>query len=68
MLLPLSRANMAALATIMFVWSWNQYLWPLLIITDQEHYAHRDDAAAEDRARPAVRRAADLEHRHGGAL
>ena len=26
----------------------------------------RDDAAAEDRARPAVRRAADLERRHGG--
>jgi sn-glycerol 3-phosphate transport system permease protein len=38
-LMPLSKANMAALATIMFVWSWNQYLWPLLIITDQEHYA-----------------------------
>ena len=38
-LMPLSRANMAALATIMFVWSWNQYLWPLLIITDQQHYA-----------------------------
>jgi sn-glycerol 3-phosphate transport system permease protein len=38
-LMPLSRANMAALATIMFVWSWNQYLWPLLVITDQEHYA-----------------------------
>jgi sn-glycerol 3-phosphate transport system permease protein len=38
-LMPLSKANMAALATIMFVWSWNQYLWPLLVITDQEHYA-----------------------------
>jgi sn-glycerol 3-phosphate transport system permease protein len=34
-LLPLSRTNMAALATIMFVYSWNQYLWPLLITTDQ---------------------------------
>jgi sn-glycerol 3-phosphate transport system permease protein len=33
-LLPLSRNNMAALATIMFVYSWNQYLWPLLITTD----------------------------------
>jgi sn-glycerol 3-phosphate transport system permease protein len=32
-LLPLSRTNMAALATIMFVYSWNQYLWPLLITT-----------------------------------
>ncbi len=36
MLLPLSRANMIALFTIMFVWSWNQYLWPLLITTDPE--------------------------------
>ncbi len=37
-LLPLSRTNMAALATIMFVYSWNQYLWPLLIITDIANY------------------------------
>jgi sn-glycerol 3-phosphate transport system permease protein len=35
-LLPLSRNNMAALATIMFVYSWNQYLWPLLITTRAE--------------------------------
>ena len=34
MLLPLSRSNMIALFTIMFVWAWNQYLWPLLITTD----------------------------------
>jgi sn-glycerol 3-phosphate transport system permease protein len=34
-LVPLSRNNMAALATIMFVYSWNQYLWPLLITTNQ---------------------------------
>ncbi|MCX5478328.1 ABC transporter permease subunit [Kaistia geumhonensis] len=34
MLLPLSRPNMIALFTIMFVWSWNQYLWPLLVTTD----------------------------------
>jgi sn-glycerol 3-phosphate transport system permease protein len=34
--LPLSRTNMAALATIMFVYAWNQYLWPLLITTDQK--------------------------------
>ncbi len=33
-LLPLSRANMLALGTIMFVWAWNQYLWPLLVTTD----------------------------------
>lgn len=35
-LLPLSKTNMAALATIMFVYAWNQYLWPLLIVTDPE--------------------------------
>lgn len=37
MLLPLSRTNMAALGTIMFVWAWNQYLWPLLVTTDAAH-------------------------------
>ena len=34
MLVPLSRPNMIALFTIMFVWAWNQYLWPLLVTTD----------------------------------
>lgn len=34
-LIPLSRTNIAALATIMFVYAWNQYLWPLLVVTDQ---------------------------------
>jgi sn-glycerol 3-phosphate transport system permease protein len=38
-LMPLSRGNMAALAAIMFVYSWNQYLWPLLVVTDQVNYA-----------------------------
>jgi sn-glycerol 3-phosphate transport system permease protein len=38
-LLPLSKTNMVALATIMFVWAWNQYLWPLLIVTDHANYA-----------------------------
>jgi sn-glycerol 3-phosphate transport system permease protein len=36
-LVPLSKTNMAALATIMFVWAWNQYLWPLLVTTDAAH-------------------------------
>jgi sn-glycerol 3-phosphate transport system permease protein len=36
-LLPLSRTNMAALFTIMFLWAWNQYLWPLLVTTDPSH-------------------------------
>jgi sn-glycerol 3-phosphate transport system permease protein len=29
--LPLSRTNIAALAVILFIYGWNQYLWPLLI-------------------------------------
>jgi sn-glycerol 3-phosphate transport system permease protein len=36
--MPLSVVNMAALATIMFVYAWNQYLWPLLVITDTANY------------------------------
>ena len=31
--LPLSRTNMAALFVILFIYGWNQYLWPLLITT-----------------------------------
>lgn len=37
-LLPLSTTNMVALFTIMFLYAWNQYLWPLLITTDRTHY------------------------------
>jgi len=33
-LLPVSAANMAALFVIVFVYGWNQYLWPLLVATD----------------------------------
>jgi multiple sugar transport system permease protein len=32
-LLPLSRTNVAALFVILFLYGWNQYLWPLLITT-----------------------------------
>jgi len=32
-LLPLSRNNVAALFVIMFIYGWNQYLWPLIITT-----------------------------------
>jgi sn-glycerol 3-phosphate transport system permease protein len=34
--LPLSRANMAALFVILFVYGWNEYLWPLLITNSPE--------------------------------
>ncbi len=33
MVLPLSRTNIAALFVILFIYGWNQYLWPLLITT-----------------------------------
>ncbi len=33
-LLPMSRTNVAALFVILFIYGWNQYLWPLLITTD----------------------------------
>ncbi len=32
-LLPLSVTNIAALFVILFIYGWNQYLWPLLITT-----------------------------------
>ena len=35
-LLPLSRTNIAALFVILFIYGWNQYLWPLLITTDSD--------------------------------
>jgi sn-glycerol 3-phosphate transport system permease protein len=37
-LLPLSRTNIAALFVILFVYGWVQYLWPLLITTDEKLY------------------------------
>lgn len=37
-LMPLSRTNMIALFTIMFLYAWNQYLWPILVTTDREHF------------------------------
>ena len=37
-LVPLSRTNIAALFVILFIYGWNQYLWPLLITTDRSMY------------------------------
>jgi sn-glycerol 3-phosphate transport system permease protein len=35
-LLPLSVSNIVALAIILFLFGWNQYLWPLLFTTDKD--------------------------------
>lgn len=41
-LLPLSKTNLASLFVIIFIYGWNQYLWPLLII----NHATMDTAVA----------------------
>jgi sn-glycerol 3-phosphate transport system permease protein len=35
---PLSKTSMAALFVIQFIYGWNQYLWPLLIASDESMY------------------------------
>lgn len=37
-LLPLSKTNISALFIIMFIYGWNQYLWPLVITTKSDMY------------------------------
>src|ERR1043166_7276787 len=36
--LPLSKTSIATLFVIQFIYGWNQYLWPLLITTDESMY------------------------------
>ena len=35
-LIPISKTNIAALFVILFIYGWNQYLWPLLMTTDPD--------------------------------
>lgn len=37
-LLPLSTTSIAALFVIQFIYGWNQYLWPLLVTTEENMY------------------------------
>ncbi|MCB8888383.1 sn-glycerol-3-phosphate ABC transporter permease UgpE [Vreelandella malpeensis] len=37
-LLPVSITNIAALFVIMFIYGWVQYLWPLLVTTQEDFY------------------------------
>ena len=37
-LLPLSKTSIAALFVIQFIYGWNQYLWPLLVTTNEGMY------------------------------
>ena len=36
--LPLSRTNTAALFVVLFIYGWNQYLWPLLVTNQESMY------------------------------
>jgi sn-glycerol 3-phosphate transport system permease protein len=37
-LLPLSKTSIAAIFLIQFVFGWNQYLWPLIVATNENMY------------------------------
>lgn len=37
-LIPLSKTMMAAIFIIMFVYGWNQYLWPMLMTADERFF------------------------------
>jgi multiple sugar transport system permease protein len=36
--MPLARPILATLATFMFMSMWNDFMWPLIILSDQAHY------------------------------
>ena len=61
-LLPMSRTSIAALFVILFIYGWNQYLWPLLHHEPGEllHGADRHQAHAR-----RGRRAGGVAHHHG---
>ncbi|KKF39925.1 ABC transporter permease [Halorubrum saccharovorum] len=37
-ILPLSKSILTALALFIFVWSWNQFLWPLIVLQSEAAY------------------------------
>ena len=36
--LPLTKPALAAIGLINFVWTWNDYLWPLIVISDRDMF------------------------------
>ena len=59
---PLSKTNIAALFVILFIYGWNQYLWPLLVTTSEDDVHGGDRHQAHDRRRRGRHR---VEPRHG---
>jgi multiple sugar transport system permease protein len=37
-ILPLSRPALATVALFSFLWSWNSFLWPLMVLQTPERY------------------------------
>ncbi len=37
-LVPISKPMIAAIFIIMFVYGWNQYLWPMMMTTDEQYF------------------------------
>lgn len=37
-LVPMTKTSIAAMFVIQFLYGWNQYLWPLLITTEEKYY------------------------------
>lgn len=37
-ILPLSRPLIAALVIFTFMWRWNEFVWPLIVLTDSDSY------------------------------
>jgi len=62
-LLPLSRTSIAALFVIQFIYGWNQYLWPLLMSTE-EHVPHCHGHPQHD-CWSRLASAMELGHGHG---
>ncbi|MEG2653305.1 MAG: carbohydrate ABC transporter permease, partial [Ruthenibacterium sp.] len=38
LMLPIARPAMSVLAIFSFLWRWNDYMWPLLVIRDTKKY------------------------------
>jgi multiple sugar transport system permease protein len=36
--MPLARPVLATLAILTFMTTWNDFMWPLIVLTDQTHY------------------------------
>lgn len=38
-MLPMSKPAVATVGTLSFIWNWNDYLWPLMVLTDKTKFS-----------------------------